>query len=107
RVVVTAEPGVNVGTMRETCPSIDGSWYGMLPGLASGAGAVAASVKIGTPCGASAAPWRKSICPPTPLYCLVPIDSEQTCPVRSTSRALLMTVAQLDASGLGGALRAP
>src|SRR5947209_1227905 len=33
---------------------------------------------------------EKSICPPTPLYCLVPIGSEQTCPVRSTSRALLM-----------------
>src|SRR2546422_5946055 len=77
RVVVTADPGVRVGTMRETCPSIDGSSYGMLPALAWGVRAVAARVRIGTPCGASAAPWRKSICPPTPLYCFVPIDSEQ------------------------------
>ncbi len=31
-----------------------------------------------------AAPVRKSSCPPVPLICLVPEDSEHTCPYRST-----------------------
>lgn len=40
----------------------------------------------------SAAPRMKSTCPPKPEYIRVPIESEQTCPVRSTSIAELMAV---------------
>jgi hypothetical protein len=39
-----------MGTMRETCPSIDGSSYGMLPALAWGVGAVEGNARIGRPC---------------------------------------------------------
>ena len=47
---------------------------------------------IGLPPSESDAPRTKSICPPTPEYWRVPIESAPTWPVRSTSMALLMAV---------------
>ena len=52
--------------------------------------AVEGSVMIGTPPFERAAPRRKSTCPPMPLYGVLPIESEHTCPVRSTSIAELI-----------------
>lgn len=40
----------------------------------------------------SAAPLMKSTCPPKPEYILVPIESDDTCPVKSTSIHELIAV---------------
>ncbi len=51
RVVVTAAPGISVGTMREICPSTGVSAYleGGVPALVLGARAVADSARIARP----------------------------------------------------------
>lgn len=45
-----------------------------------------------SPSKASAAPLMKSTCPPNPEYILVPMESETTCPVKSTSIHELIAV---------------
>ena len=52
--------------------------------------AVEGRVMIGMPPLERAAPRRKSTWPPMPLYGVWPMESAQTCPVRSTSMAELM-----------------
>src|SRR5690606_16839122 len=75
RVVVTPAPDLRKGVILEI-PLL------VTEGMA----------KIGLPPSERDAPRIKSICPPTPEYCMLPMVSAQTCPVRSISMAEFMAV---------------
>ena len=53
---------------------------------------VEGSAMMGLPPSDKDAPRIKSICPPTPENSYMPIESAQTCPVKSTSMAQLIAV---------------
>ena len=77
-----------MGTMRDTVPLF----------------AVEGRAITGTPPFERAAPRRKSTCPPMPLYIALPIESEHTCPVRSTSMAELIATMRLFCAITNGSL---
>ena len=72
--IVTAAPGISVGTMQEIVPCL----------------AVEAVVMKLFPPFAPFAPRTKSVCPPVPLHWRWPSDSEQHRPRRSTSMVALI-----------------